>query len=174
MQTLHTERLTLRMANDQDAEFVLALYNTPDFIQFVGDKEIRSEADASRYIDDKILAMHKEFGVCLLVVEEAVSGEKLGVCGLIKRPELEAYDIGYGFKLSAYGKGYGYEAGQAVIAYAQQQPHIDELIAITTSDNLGSQALLNKLGFTYIKVQDAISDKVDLLLYQMSLASEPI
>ena len=172
MHTLTTAQLTLRMAKESDAAFVLELYNTPDFIRFVGDKEIRNEGDAARYIEDKILAMHKEFGVCLLIVEETASREKVGVCGLIKRPELEAYDIGYGFKPSAYGKGFGYEAGQAVIAYAEQQPSIDELVAITTSDNQGSQALLNKLGFTYIKVQDAISDTVDLLLYQMSLASE--
>ncbi|MEF1291831.1 GNAT family N-acetyltransferase, partial [Vibrio sp. M260118] len=128
-----------------------------------------SESDARDYVDEKILGMHKEFGVCLLLVEVTETGEKIGVCGLIKRPELEAYDIGYGFMPSSYRRGYGYEAGQAVLKYASESTEIEEIVAITTSDNEGSRALLSKLGFTYIKVQEALSDTVDLLLYQMSL-----
>lgn len=172
MHQLSSERLTLRMVEQQDAEFILELYSSEDFLRFVGDKGMHTVDDAQLYIDNNILAMHEEHKVCLMLVERSDTKEKLGVCGLIKRPELTAYDIGYGFKPTAYGLGYGFEAGQAVIEYARQQPEIDELVAITTSDNGASQALLTKLGFTYVKVQDAISDTVDLLLYQMSLHSE--
>jgi len=172
MNTLISERLKLRMVAQDDAEFILELYNTDDFLRFAGDKNLRCLQDAKDYIQDKILAMHAEHGVCLMLVEHRETNEKLGVCGLIKRPELSAYDIGYGFKPSVYGLGYGYEAGQAVVDYASKQSHIDELVAITTSDNNASQALLTKLGFTYVKVQEVISDTVDLLLYQMSLNSE--
>ncbi|TFH92626.1 GNAT family N-acetyltransferase [Vibrio ouci] len=172
MRRLSSKRLTLRLVKQQDAEFILELYNSEDFLRFVGDKGIKTVDDAQLYIQNNILAMHEEYGVCLLLVERSGTKEKLGVCGLIKRPELTAYDIGYGFKPAAYGQGYGYEAGQAVLDYARHQPKITELVAITTSDNGASQALLTKLGFTYVKVQDAISDTVDLLLYQMSLHCE--
>jgi RimJ/RimL family protein N-acetyltransferase len=73
---------------------------------------------------------------------------------------------------SSYGKGFGYEAGKAVINYACETNKIEDLVAITTSDNKGSRALLSKLGFTYVKVQDTLSDTVDLLLYQLSLCRE--
>jgi len=172
MRTLQSERLTLRMVELKDAPFIHELYNSEDFLQFVGDKNIRSESDARAYIEEKILGMYREFGVCLLLVEVTDSGEKIGVCGLIKRPELEAYDIGYGFMPSSYGKGYGYEAGKAVLDYACETNKIENLVAITTSDNQGSRALLSKLGFTYVKVQDTLSDTVDLLLYQLSLCRE--
>jgi len=166
MQPLTTERLTLRMLGMDDAAFIEQLYNSEDFLRFVGDKNIRSVADAAEYIEEKILTMHREYGVCLLLVEHTQSKEKLGVCGLIKRPELSAYDIGYGFIPSAYGQGYGYEAGKAVLEYAENNERIEQLVAITSDDNQGSRALLTKLGFTNVKVQQAISDKVDLLLYQ--------
>lgn len=172
MRRLSSERLTLRMVEPNDAEFILELYNSEDFLRFVGDKDLHTVGDAQLYIQNNILAMHEEHNVCLMLVERSDTKEKLGVCGLIKRPELAAYDIGYGFKPAAYGQGYGHEAGQAVLDYARQQPEITELVAITTSDNGASQALLTKLGFTYVKVQEAISDTVDLLLYQMSLHSE--
>lgn len=168
MHVLTTERLTLRLLEMEDAAFIQQLYNTQDFLQFVGDKQIRSLADAREYIQDNILAMHRQHGVCLLLVELTESKEKLGVCGLIKREELKQHDIGYGFKPSAYGQGYGYEAGQAVLNYARQNEAIGELVALTSSDNTASRALLTKLGFSYIKVQQPISDKVELLLYQNS------
>lgn len=166
METLQSERLTLRMVNSDDAPFILELYNSQDFLRFVGDKQLGNQEDAKRYIDENILAMHRQHGVCLLLVEKRDSLEKLGVCGLIKRPELSAYDIGYGFKPAAYGQGFGLEAGLTVLDYAKRQSHIDQLVAITTSDNDSSRALLSKLGFSYIKVQQSLSDTIDLLLYQ--------
>lgn len=169
METLQTERLRLRMATLDDADFIKRLYNTDDFLQFVGDKKIHSKSDAQNYIRNNILAMHHEYGVCLLVAEKRDTSMPIGVCGLIKRPELAAYDIGFGFLPSAYGQGFGYEAAMEVLHYAKQQPHISELVAITTSENQASQALLNKLGFTYIKVQDSLSDTIDLLLFQQTL-----
>ena len=89
---------------------------------------------------------------------------------MIKRDELDAYDIGYGFMPDSFGQGYGLEAGKAVVEYARQRSDIDELVAITSSDNEASKSLLNRLGFTYVKVQSQISDKIDLLLYQLSFA----
>lgn len=172
MHTIKSQRLTLRMACHEDAAFINELFNSQDFLKFVGDKQIRCDEDAVQYIEDKILAMHQEYGVCLLLVEVTETREKLGVCGLIKRPELEEYDIGYGFKPSAYGQGYGHEAASAVIDYAFNQPSIQQLVAITTSDNLASRTLLSKLGFNYVKVQDVLSDTVDLILYQLTVCRD--
>lgn len=169
MKTLTTERLLLRMANSADAAFILELYNSDDFVQFVGDKKLFTVEDAERYIQTSMLDMHEQKGVCLLVVESKSQDKQLGVCGLIKRDELEAYDLGYGFLPGEYRQGYGFESAQAVISYAKEREDIKDLVAITTSDNISSQKLLTKLGFTYIKVQKPISDTIDLLLYQLSL-----
>ncbi|MCG9595804.1 GNAT family N-acetyltransferase [Vibrio sp. Isolate25] len=168
MENLETHRLILRLPTEDDAAFIQSLYNTDGFLRFVGDKQIRNRSDATEYIRNNILAMRREKSVCLLIVENKSDSEPLGVCGLIKRDDLEAYDIGYGFMPDSHGQGYGLEAGQAIVKYAQQRRDIDELVAITSSDNEGSKALLNRLGFTYVKVQNQISDKVDLLLYQLS------
>tara|TARA_Y100001956_G_scaffold80665_1_gene96329 strand:- start:3104 stop:3637 length:534 start_codon:yes stop_codon:yes gene_type:complete len=172
MEKIATERLVLRLATLEDAPFILELYNTPDFLQFVGDKKLRTKCDARDYIEQNILKMHSEKGVCLLIVETKIDAIPLGVCGLIKREQLDAYDIGYGFLPDVYGQGYGYEASMGVINYAKQRGDIEELVAITTSDNIPSQRLLNKLGFTYIKLQNKISDTIELLLYQLKLIDD--
>ncbi|NOH62675.1 GNAT family N-acetyltransferase [Vibrio sp. RE88] len=170
MENLETHRLKLRLPTEGDAAFIQSLYNTEGFLRFVGDKHIRSSDDAVEYIRNNMLAMREAKSVCLLVVESKSDSQPIGVCGLIKRDELDAYDIGYGFMPDSLGQGYGLEAGKAVVEYARQRSDIDELVAITSSDNEASKSLLNRLGFTYIKVQNQISDKIDLLLYQLSFA----
>ncbi|NOI28495.1 GNAT family N-acetyltransferase [Vibrio coralliilyticus] len=170
MENLETDRLKLRLPTEGDAAFIQSLYNTEGFLRFVGDKHIRSRDDAVEYIRNNMLAMREAKSVCLLVVENKSDSQQLGVCGLIKRDELDAYDIGYGFMPNSLGQGYGLEAGKAVVEYARQCCDIDELMAITSSDNEASKSLLNRLGFTYVKVQNQISDKIDLLLYQLSFA----
>ncbi|MCC2522169.1 GNAT family N-acetyltransferase [Vibrio coralliilyticus] len=170
MENLETDRLKLRLPTEGDAAFIQSLYNTEGFLHFVGDKHIRSRDDAVEYIRNNMLAMREVKSVCLLVVESKSDSQPIGVCGLIKRDELDAYDIGYGFMPDSFGRGYGLEAGKAVVEYARQRSDIKELVAITSSDNEASKSLLNRLGFTYIKVQNQISDKIDLLLYQLSFA----
>ena len=39
---LETERLTIRAISTEDAEFILELYNSPKFIEFIGDRNIKN------------------------------------------------------------------------------------------------------------------------------------
>ena len=47
---LHTVRLTLRYFREDDTGFLLALMNEPDFHRYIGDRGIRSQDDALRYL----------------------------------------------------------------------------------------------------------------------------
>lgn len=169
MQPLETTRLRLRFITFDDAPFILKLYNTSGFLRFVGNKRLSTESDAEHYIENAFLTMERDKGVSLLVVEEKQTSTPIGVCGLIKREMLDAYDVGYGFLPQATGKGYGTESVLAVIRYAEQQEHIDELVAITTADNEASKALLNKAGFQFAKTQQVLEDGRALLLYSLTL-----
>ncbi len=97
MKTLTTKRLTLRLVSVEDAPFILELYNQPDFYRFVGDKQIRTLEEAKRYIQDNMLRMQELKGVSLLVVETNHDKQPVGICGLVKRDTLTAFDIGYGY-----------------------------------------------------------------------------
>ncbi|MEZ8019992.1 GNAT family N-acetyltransferase [Vibrio splendidus] len=171
MQAVETARLRLRMITPQDAAFIQRLYSTEDFLRYIGDKEITDTDKAVEYIENNILKMHQEKGVCLLVVEIKDSSTPIGVCGLIKRDTLESHDIGYGFVPEAYGQGFALEAAQAIIEQAKHNADIDHLVAITTSDNIRSIALLTKLGFVFERVEEAINESVNLNLYGFSLGN---
>ena len=169
MKTLTTKRLTLRLVSVEDAPFILELYNQPDFYRFVGDKQIRTLEEAKRYIQDNMLRMQKLKGVSLLVVETNHDKQPVGICGLVKRDTLTAFDIGYGYLPSAYGKGYAKEAASVVVDFAREEMNIENLVAITNNDNIRSISLLEKLGFQFERVEQTYDNGRTLQLYTKEL-----
>ncbi|YCO02186.1 GNAT family N-acetyltransferase [Vibrio sp. VNB-15] len=169
MKTIITERLTLRLVSVDDAPFILELYNHPDFYRFVGDKQIRSIEDSQRYIQENMLHMQEVKGVSLLVVETKSDHTPIGICGLVKRDTLTAFDIGYGYLPAAYGKGYAIEAAMAVVDFARDDMKIENLVAITNNDNIRSISLLEKLGFQFERVEQTYDNGRTLQLYTMKL-----
>ncbi|EGR1274659.1 N-acetyltransferase [Vibrio parahaemolyticus] len=169
MKTLTTERLILRLVSVDDAPFILELYNHPDFYRFVGDKQMRTDYEAVRYIKENMLRMEEKKGVSLLVVEDKQTKQPLGICGLVKRDTLNVYDIGYGFLPSAYGQGFAIEAAKAVIEYAKQAMQLSQLVAITNNDNIRSISLLKKLGFEFERVEQQYDNGRTLELYTLQL-----
>ncbi len=150
MTVLETERLLLRRVEEErDAEFLLELLNEPPFIRFVADRGLRSVADARAYIAAKIAPSYAEFGFGFCVVELRASGERVGMCGLIKRETLEDVDIGYSFLERFWGRGYAYEAAAAVLKYGREVLGLPRVVALTATDNASSIRLIEKLGLRY-------------------------
>jgi [ribosomal protein S5]-alanine N-acetyltransferase len=69
---LQTERLTLREITISDAAFLLRLLNEPSFIRNIGDRNVRTIADAERYALNGPIASYKQhgFGLYLVVLKE--------------------------------------------------------------------------------------------------------
>ncbi|GAB3285328.1 GNAT family N-acetyltransferase [Parahaliea aestuarii] len=149
MLTLTTERLTIASLTPSDAPHVLAVLNDPDFIANVADRGVRTEEQARSYIEEGPVASYREHGFGMYAVRLRDTGEFIGLCGLVKRPQLADVDIGYGFLPAARGRGYAVEAARAVWDYAVQELGFTRLIAIVNPDNAPSIRLLEKLGLTY-------------------------
>ena len=49
---LETERLCLRELDLNDAEFIIKLLNTPNWLAYIGDKNVRTTEEAKRYLKD--------------------------------------------------------------------------------------------------------------------------
>jgi len=59
MQAVEIARFRLRMITTEDAEFILRLYSSEDFLRYIADKEITNTAKAEEYIENNILKMHQ-------------------------------------------------------------------------------------------------------------------
>ena len=146
MKTLQTPRLIIEPLDTHDAAFTLAILNDPDFIAYVGDREIRSLKDAKAYIVDRIYPHYLEHGYGMAAVRRRDSGETIGMCGLVNRDSLDYVDIGYAFLPSARGEGFALEACKAIMELGRSDFDLAELAAIISPENKASRTLAIKLG----------------------------
>ncbi|MFZ5721944.1 MAG: GNAT family N-acetyltransferase [Pseudomonadota bacterium] len=148
MTVLETDRLVLRDVTEADAPFLLALLNSPGFLENIGDRGVRTEGEACAYIRDRVLASYAEHGFGMWLAAERRGGAAVGLAGLVRREGLDVPDVGYAFAPDAWGRGYAKEAAAAVVAHAMGPLGIRKLAAITTPENFASMAVLRKVGFT--------------------------
>lgn len=92
-----SERLELRELTIVDAPFILELLNDGDFHRYIGDRGVRTLADAENYIQQGPAVSYARHGHGLYLVVRREDGARLGICGLIKRDTLPCEDIGYAF-----------------------------------------------------------------------------
>jgi len=159
-----TQRLQFRRLTQQDRQFIFRLYSSEAFIRYIGDRGIKNEQDADKFIQDNLLPLYKSPGMGLFAVEH--QGEAIGICGLLQRDNLPHPDIGYGYLNRFTGRGFAYEAAQATIDFAEKELELSTLLATTTSDNQASIQLLNKLGFRFVKKQPQTEQQPVTHLYK--------
>jgi RimJ/RimL family protein N-acetyltransferase len=66
---VETDRLVLRRLEAEDAPFMLALLNEPSFIQYIGDRGVRTIDEAVEYIAKGPQASYERYGFGLYLVE---------------------------------------------------------------------------------------------------------
>jgi RimJ/RimL family protein N-acetyltransferase len=144
-----TERLIIRTLTLNDATFIVQLLNEESFIRCIGDKNVRSIADANNYLNNGPISSYKhyDFGLNLVLLKETET--PIGMCGLLKRPELNHPDLGYALLPEFWGKGFAIEAAKAILEEEVVTHTTNKILAITSPDNSSSNRLLKKVGFSF-------------------------
>ena len=143
---LETSRLVLRPLVEEDAPFLVRLLNQPSWLRFIGDKGVRTVADAERYVRTGPMEMQRQFGYGLHLVARKPDGVPVGICGLVRREWLAGPDLGFAVLDEYAGAGYAREASEAILAKAVGL-QITRVLAIVTPDNARSVRVLARLGF---------------------------
>lgn len=149
MPALETDRLTLRQLAPHDAPIILALLNEPSFVQFIGDRNVRTVDDARAYILNGPVASYAQFGFGLYLTLLRASGDPIGICGLLKRDALPDVDVGFAFFPQFWGNGYATESALAVIDHGRNSFGLTRIVAVVSPNNHVSRYVLEKLGFRY-------------------------
>ena len=166
MKTFETERLILKAAEEQDAYFFLELYNMPSFIQYIGDRNLRTKEDAENYITNRFLPQIKKLGFRNYVVILKEDHTKIGAVGIFEREGLDVLDIGFSFLEKYEGKGYAYESANKLKEVAATDFGVHKISAITTKDNFSSQKIIERLGLKFQKMVTIPEDVVELMYYE--------
>lgn len=156
-----TARLRIRELTVADAAFVLALTNEPAFIANIGDKGLRSLADAERFLREGPWtnqagqssrtgrARQARPGYGQFLVELRETGEPVGICGLLYREALDLSDVGFAVLSRFRGQGFAYEAAEAVMRYGRDTLGLETIVGLTSPGNVASIRLLEKLGLRF-------------------------
>jgi [ribosomal protein S5]-alanine N-acetyltransferase len=165
---LHTTRLHIRPFTLADAAFVLALLNDPDWLRFIGERNVKSESDAQQYLLNGPIAMLAREGFSLCAVDLRETGATIGMCGLVKRVGLTDVDIGYAFLPAGRGHGYAAESAKAVLTHALDALKLARVVAILNRDNVASCRVLERIGMRLEGEVTLPHASVPLLLYSTS------
>ena len=158
MNVCRSARLNLRHLCDDDAPFIVALLNDPDFRRNVGDRGVRHEDDARRYLAEGPLASYARHRFGLWLVELRANATAIGMCGLLRRDTHPDVEIGFAFLPRYRGQGYALEAARATMHFARHDLGLTRVVAITAPDNAASGAILEKLAFRYERLVHFTAD----------------
>jgi len=167
--TFETERLHIRPVELEDAPFIFELLNTPKWIQYIGDRNVRSVKDAENYIREKMIPQLERLGYGNYAVIRKSDQAKIGTCGLYDREGLIGVDIGFAFLPAFEKQGYGAEASKKVLNACRENFGLVKVSGITTKENLGSQRLLEQLGLRFKETVTLPGETEVLWLYELEL-----
>ncbi|WP_104382213.1 GNAT family N-acetyltransferase [Sphingobacterium sp. HMA12] len=166
--TFDTERLFIRPTNKDDAQFIFELFNTPNWLKYIGNRNLHSIEDTERYIEIKMLPQLDRLGYSSYTLIRKEDGEKIGTCGLYDRDGLEGIDIGFAFLPRFEKQGFAFEASDRILKAAFNDLGLKSVNAITRKDNLSSQKLLEKLGLKLTGEIMLPNENEELLHYSIS------
>jgi ribosomal-protein-alanine N-acetyltransferase len=165
MSVLESARLVLREFNLDDADFVLELLNEPAFVRFIGDKGVRTRADACEYLQKGPLDSYRRFGFGLYLASLRADGTPIGMCGLLKREGLADIDVGFALRSRYWSRGYAVEAAAAVLDYGRRILRLGRIVAIANPDNEASIAVLERIGLRFERMVQLSGEELELKLF---------
>jgi ribosomal-protein-alanine N-acetyltransferase len=146
-----TDRLILRNWSAKDIENATLLWGDPEVMALVDIRGGLSREQVFAKLQNEILCQQKN-GVQYWPVYKKADDSFVGCCGLkpwVLSP-LGGHELGFHLLREAWGKGYAFEAAQAVIGYARENK-FSHLLAGHHPENLNSKKILEKLGFRYVE-----------------------
>ena len=137
----------LRPFTDADREPFFELNTHPDVVASLGPAPTRSESDA---MVERFTAELEREGWGLWAVEVPGGTPFAGMVGLHRMsasmPCAPAVEVGWRLHPDTWGRGYATEAAAASLRYGFDQGGLEEIVAITTTQNVRSQAVMARLG----------------------------
>ena len=166
MTIIETSRLTISELTTADAPFIIELLNSPGWLQYIGDRGVKTIDDACGYILNGPTISYRTNGFGLWVVALKDTNIPIGICGLIRRDFLPHPDIGFAFLPQYSGSGYALESAKGVMDFAANVLRLPVVTAITNDDNTSSLKLLFKLGFDFIGMVTYPGEDKELMLLE--------
>jgi RimJ/RimL family protein N-acetyltransferase len=158
---IDTERLHLRRWRYFDRADFAVMNADPEVMAHFVAPLTEEESDA---FVDRIRTQFDDLGYGLWALEIRGQGEFIGFTGLalqtFEAPFTPAVEVGWRLARSAWGHGYAIEAARASVADGFERLGLDEIVSMTSTTNLRSQSVMQRLGMTHDPADDFDHPKV--------------
>ena len=158
---IETERLVVREFTLQDVDELHSICSQPYILKWMPDWEITVE-ERKRWIgwiQYNYPIATKNAARIMLAVTLKSGGQLIGMAGIGNKEDVNnEIEIAYFISEEYSNKGYMSEASKALIEWAFTNLQLDYLMAIVEPDNIPSQRVVEKCGFTKIKTKMLIND----------------
>ena len=147
--SIESPRLRLRIVEESDVPALLKVNGDDEVTRFLPYATWRSIADGEAWFA-RYRALIASTTASQFVVVEKASGSIIGTCLLFRHEAAsERMELGYVLDRAHWGRGLMREALSALISHAFMAYGLRRLEAEVNPDNLASDALLRRLGFTH-------------------------
>ena len=163
--------ITLRPLAPTDADFLYTLLNLPDVVATmvppVAPDRVEAELRCARAESRWLTGERADLVIC-----DAATGEPAGDIGLYyQEPPTQQAMIGYSLMPAYRRRGFTARAAVLVARWAFAETGIARLIAGTNPDNVGSQRVLERAGFTREGYQRSrlpgVTTRIDDILFAL-------
>ena len=152
---IETERLRLRTCREDERDVVAALNADPEVGAWLGGVLDRVQSDA---MFDRIRAHIAERGYGLWAAERKSDCALIGLIGLntvpADLPLAPGVEMSWRLFPHAWGAGYAVEGAAAALAFGHARIGAPEIVAFTTTENLRSRAVMDRIGMTRDPARD--------------------
>ena len=158
---IKTDRLILKNYTDQEREPFYLINSDPEVMRYFPSVLTREESNAMlerlrNGINDRGYGFWGAF----------IDNELIGMIGINPIPFdahfTPAVEVGWRLAKKHWGKGYATEGAIAALDFGFNELKLDEIIAITTVNNLPSQKVMHRLGMTHDSKDDFDHPKLDI------------
>jgi RimJ/RimL family protein N-acetyltransferase len=150
MLIFETDRLLAHRFTEADAALVLSLNSDPEILKYIHETPVKDETHAKEILNTIILPQYKN-GLGRWAIRLKQNNEFIGWCGLKNYPDLNEIDLGYRFKKSSWGKGYGTEAAKQTLAYGFDHLKLPVITGRAHIENIASLKILEKIGMQFVR-----------------------
>lgn len=145
---LETERLILLKPNENDRDVIFEILSCPKQTKYLPNEAPYSQTQQKAYLDKRITHWENNgFGTFIICLKDNPR-IKLGFVGAEYAPNPSYVDIRFGITKEFEGKGFVKEAARALVIWFFDHTEHEKLYGVSMVDNVGSKAVLKKLGMT--------------------------
>ncbi|MBL7829275.1 MAG: GNAT family N-acetyltransferase [Saprospiraceae bacterium] len=154
MITFESANLRLRPFRESDFPFAFRMQSSEEIMHYIraatsDESEVRARTDMWL----SYAAQNPGYGVWIMELKTDHTVVGYGVVRHVEFTPGKEIEIGYIVAREYWGKGFATEASRAMIAYAEKQLGVQELVAYTSEENTGSNRVLEKCGFQRMGIE---------------------